>query len=120
MNHLKSKLSIFSLCLVCSISNAESFTFKGSCLLNQISPDHTLAGREIINGKADVIFRDNIFTASYVDYDGEKKTISSPKMNIKLNDGVMALSGTQWMAKDSNTYYVISNSLKMSFEKCTQ
>lgn len=120
MQNFKLTLSVFSLILFASIANAEPMSFKGICTLNQTSPDHTLAGREIVNGRADVVLRDDVFTASFIDYDGEKKQIKSPKLSIRLNDGVMALSGMQWIAKNNRTYYVITNSLKMSFDKCTQ
>lgn len=109
---------IFSLMLFSSIHNAQSADFKGSCLLNQSSPDYTLAGSEIINAKADVIFKDDIFTASYMDSEGKKKKIVSPKLNIKLDDGVMALYGPQWMAKNNNTFLVVSNSRRIVIDNC--
>jgi len=109
---------IFSLMLFASIHNALAADFNGSCLLNQSSPDHSLSGSEIVNAKADVIFKGDVFSASYIDPDGKVKEIVSPKLNIKLDDGVMALYGSQWMAKNNNTFYVISNSRRIVIDNC--
>lgn len=113
------KAPIFLLMLLVFVNRAQSADFKGTCLLNQSSPDYTLSGSEIKNAKTVVAYKDNVFTASYIDHDGKEKKIVSPKLNIKLDDGVMALYGPQWMAKNNNTFYVISNSRRIVIDNCT-
>lgn len=120
MKFSKIHLSLFALILVSSIAKADVRKVNGACLLNKTSPDHTFAGRNIVNGIGRFDFENSIFKFSYIDSDGKVKEMTSPKLNINPNDGDMALSGPQWMAKNNNTYYVISNRLKIIIDNCTQ
>lgn len=95
-----------------------ALAFDGVCVLNQSSPDYTLAGSEIVNAPVKVKSNKESFTATYKGKDGSEKVLASPKLNIKLDDGVMALYGAQWMAKNNNTFYVISNSRRIVIDNC--